>query len=199
MCSLQPSERVDGRITIQTNHGRQPRRPLGSSANVRIGIEINRTVKATTFLVVGVAALTACVRHPNPAAQAPGSDVVPPGCSPMHGGIPETPRNPPVWRRGASVGTSDSSSALVVVQVVRALDGSPVEQARVVFGGAGTVRAVSVETDANGYATARTATGSVPVVAYRIGFRRYSDTVIVRGAFADTLRLGLGSDRICFM
>ena len=52
---------------------------------------------------------------------------IPPGCSPMHGGVPETPSKAPVWRNGAPLSTTNGESALVVIRAVRALDSLPLE------------------------------------------------------------------------
>jgi hypothetical protein len=153
-------------------------------------------VKASVLRLLLMALLSACAGRAQPTPQSLVSTAVPPGCSPMHGGIPESPRNPPVWRTGGRLTVVDSSSAPIIVLVVRALDGSPVEGALVNLGPA-PVR--TIVTDPSGHAAARVPPGRVPVRVLRVGYQPYGDTVTVRGGFADTLRLGLGPDRVCFM
>jgi hypothetical protein len=83
------------------------------------------------------------------------------------------------------------------VLVVRALDGLPLEGAMVDLDTPGTLR--TMVTDVTGHVIVRVRTGRVPILARRMGYKRYVDTITVRGGFADTLRLGLGTDKICFM
>lgn len=136
---------------------------------------------------------------PAPPEAARDSDGTPPGCSPLHGGIAATPPAPPLWRRGAALGPNFSDSAsLVIVHVVSARDGTPVAVARVLFGPSSSVPRQAV-TDATGYAVARVSAGHVPLRVVRLGFQTYADTVTVRGGYADTLLLGLGIERICYM
>ena len=104
-----------------------------------------------------------------------------------------------MWRRGAALGPNLSDSAsLVVIHVVSARDGTPVEEARVLLGPSTSVPSQAV-TGANGYAVARVTPGRVPLRVFRLGFQRYADTVTVRAGYADTLQLGLGTERICYM
>ena len=158
-------------------------------------------MKASVLQLLLLATLGACTRRVQPASEAapetPGSTTVPPGCSPMHGGMPESPRDRPVWQNGARLEASDSGSAPIVMLVVRALDGLPLEGAMVDLDTPGTFR--TVVTDVSGHVTARVRTGRVPILARRMGYKRYVDTITVRGGFADTVRLGLGTDKICFM
>lgn len=155
-------------------------------------------------LILGaVTALTACAHRP-PGAPAPPEATtdtggVPPGCSPLHGGIAATPPAPPLWRRGAALGPSFADSAsLVILYVVSARDGMPVEEARVLLGPSTSVPRQAV-TRTTGYAVARVSSGRVPLRVFRLGFQPYADTVTIRGGYADTLQLGLGIERICYM
>jgi len=148
------------------------------------------------ILTLSLAALGACASRPQALPPMPADAGVPAGCSPMHGGQPETPRTRPEWRTGAPLVGGETTSALVIVQVVSARDTTPVETARVVLG-APTVGSTAI-TDNGGHATLHVLSGKLPVLVYRIGYQRYADTVNVRGGFADTLRLGMGNDRICF-
>jgi len=155
-------------------------------------------------LVVGtVAALTGCARRqqgaPAPPEATRDTGDFPPGCSPLHGGIAATPPAPPQWRPGAALGPNFSDSAsLVILHVVSARDGTPVEEAYVLLGPSTSVPRQAV-TRATGYAVARVTPGRLPLRVFRLGFQRYADTVTVRGGYADTLQLGLGTELICFM
>jgi hypothetical protein len=115
----------------------------------------------------------------------------------MHGGIPETLGKTPIWHRGAPLVDTRGGSAPVVVRVLRGLDSLPLSDARVIFGAASKlVRALP--TDSNGYAMVYLPAGRTPVLALRLGHKRLTDTVTVRGGFADTLWLRLGTEKICF-
>ena len=114
-----------------------------------------------------------------------------------HERLPETPSKAPVWRNGAPLSTPNRDSTVVVIRAIRALDSLPLSDTRVIFGTASNlVRAVP--TDESGYTAVHLPAGRTPVLAPRIGHKRLTDTVTVRGGFADTLWLGLGTDKICF-
>jgi hypothetical protein len=148
-------------------------------------------------LAMLMAMLTACARQHGAAASVQDAAGIPPGCSPMHGGMPETPGKPPVWHRGAPLSTAHGDSALVVVHIVRGLDSLPLNDAHVVFGAApNLIRARP--TDASGYTVVHILPGGSPLVAVRVGHKRLTDTVTIRRGFADTLWLGLGTEKICF-
>lgn len=160
-------------------------------------------IPRAVLIFCAITTLTGCAHRqqgaPAPPEATRDSDGVPPGCSPLHGGIPATPPAPPLWQRGAALGPNFSDSAsLVVLHVVSARDGTPVEEARVLFGPSTSVPRQAV-TNATGYATARLTPGRMPLRVFRLGFQRYADTVTVRRGYADTLQLGLGTERICYM
>ncbi len=149
-----------------------------------------------------IVALAACMsRRPVPSALPTirsEADAVPVGCSPLHGGSPAVPPAAPTWRRGTALGVASAdSAALVILYVVSARDTTPVEDASVLLGPSGPVPRQAIS-DATGHAIARVAPGRMPVIVHRVGFLAYSDTVTIRAGSADTLRLGLGSARICF-
>jgi hypothetical protein len=116
----------------------------------------------------------------------------------MHGGMPETANQAPIWRAGARLATSQAESAFVIIHVVRALDTLSLSDASIAFATAGTpMRAV--RTDESGRAAVHLKAGRLSLTVAHMGNKRYIDTVTVRGGFADTLRIGLGTERICFM
>jgi hypothetical protein len=148
-------------------------------------------------LGIVAAVVMACAKHHGSASSTQDASGIPSGCSPMHGGIPETPGKAPVWRRGAPLATLRRDSALIVVQIVRAPDSLPLSEAHVIFGTApDLVRAPA--TDVHGYTVVHLAAGRAPMLALRIGHKRLTDTITVRGGSADTLWLGLGTEKICF-
>jgi hypothetical protein len=80
------------------------------------------------------------------------------------------------------------------------MDSSSVADARVAFGDTqGEAAPRAVTTDDKGFAVVRARVGAQLVRVYRVGFKRYLDSVTIRRGFSDTLRLGLGTDQICFM
>lgn len=162
-----------------------------------------RGIQSVALILSAVTSLLGCAgrRQGAPAPPEATTDTggVPPGCSPLHGGIAATPPAPPLWRRGAALGPNSSDSvSLVILQVVSARDGAPVEEARVLLGPSTSVSRQAV-TRVTGYAVARVTPGRMQVRVFRLGFQRYADTVTIRGGYADTLQLGLGIERICYM
>jgi hypothetical protein len=112
--------------------------------------------------------------------------------------MPAVPPTPPRWHRAAtlSAGFADSV-AVVIVQVISARDSTPVENAQILLGPRSPVPHQALS-DSAGHAVLRVPSGRVSVLVHALGFPAYSDTVTVRAGYADTLRLGLGRDRVCF-
>lgn len=158
-------------------------------------------IRLVAFTVGAIITSTGCshrqpLTHTSPPSTRD-AGAVPPGCSPLHGGVAASPSRPPRWQRGAELGATSDSSAQVILYVVSARDSTPVAEARI-FLGPMEPRSQAV-TDATGYARLRVVPGRIPVTVFRVGFQRYTDTVSVRGGHADTLQLALGTERICFM
>ena len=152
-------------------------------------------------LVAVLPLVTACgVTRAPPRQSSVVEATVPAGCSPMHGGIPGSSPQASSWRRGLPRPQTLGDSTTITIQVVSATDGSPLGQAMVGFLANETdVLSRGVTTDDAGYATARVRVGLSLARVYRLGFTRYTESVTVRAHFADTLRLGLGAQTICFM
>jgi hypothetical protein len=134
-------------------------------------------------------------KPPNPPADNRG---LPPGCSPMHGGIPATPDAPPRWFLATT-----SDSALVAQRLGRVL----------VFVDSGTsavsIRDASVVLNAErGWVSGMrldatrsrfdAKAGRYRMLVRQMLYDRWSDSVTIREGYADTLRVGLGRPKICF-
>jgi hypothetical protein len=113
----------------------------------------------------------------------------------MHGGISATERRRPSWQRGARALAPDDSAS-VVVRVVFGRDKRGLGDARVIFGSLQSPIATAL-TDTSGFVRLRVPAARLAVAVVRVGFHRYTDTVLVRSGFRDTLLLGLGNDQVC--
>ena len=115
----------------------------------------------------------------------------------MHGGQEETKAIPARWRRDMRVGPDTGRAALLSFPVFSAASTQPVSDA-IIFVGPPSPAALRLMTDDNGGATVLVSRGTYPLTVYRVSFKKYFDTVTVRAGFADTLLIGLGTDKICF-
>ena len=115
----------------------------------------------------------------------------------MHGGQVETKAIPARWQRGTRIGPDTGRVVSIAFQVFSAANNQPVSGATI-FVGPPSPAGLQLMTDDNGVANARVSAGTYPLTVYRLSFRKYVDTVTVRAGFADTLLVGLGTDRICF-
>lgn len=132
-------------------------------------------------------------------ALAGAEDRVPPGCSPMHGGLPEIPNAPARWFLSTTVDSVLDRQQLgrLVVRVESSMSNARIEAASVHLFVTPQSMTSGVRLDA---AQVRfdVRASRYHLLARRLGNTSWSDLVTVRQGYVDTLVVGLGRMKICF-